>query len=84
MSDKQFRYVYQLMADNFSANEVKTLYLIKWSGTKVITRVRDKDSQISHLQLGMTHRAIRCWSLHFITASVYFQITSCPFDSGTS
>ena len=36
MSDKQLRYVYQLMADNFSTDEVKTLFLLKWSGTKVI------------------------------------------------
>lgn len=38
MSDKQLRYVYQLMADNFSTDEVKTLFLLKWSGTKVIGR----------------------------------------------
>ena len=38
MSDKQLRYVYQLLADNFGTDEVKTLFLLKWSGTKVIGR----------------------------------------------
>ena len=36
MSDKLIRYVYQLMADNSSTDEVKTLFLLKWGGTKVI------------------------------------------------
>ena len=38
MSDKQLRYVYQLIADNFDTDEIKTLFLLKWSGTKVIGR----------------------------------------------
>ena len=38
MSDKQLRYVYQLMADNFGTDEIKTLFLLKWRGTKVIGR----------------------------------------------
>ena len=38
MSDKQLRYVYQLLADNFGTDEIKTLFLLKWSGTKVIGR----------------------------------------------
>ena len=36
LSDKQLRYVYQLMADNFGTDEIKTLCLLQWSGTKVI------------------------------------------------
>lgn len=44
MSDKQLRYVYQLMADNFSTDEVRTLFLLKWSGTKIIGR---QDSSLS-------------------------------------
>ena len=36
LGDKQLRYVYQLLAENFSADEVKTLCLLQWSDTKVI------------------------------------------------
>ncbi len=35
-SDKQFRYVYQLLADEFATDKIKTLCLLQWSGTKVI------------------------------------------------
>lgn len=38
LSDKQLRYVYQLIADNFATDEIKTLCLLRWSGTKVIGR----------------------------------------------
>lgn len=38
LSDKQLRYVYQLIADNFTTDEIKTLCLLRWSGTKVIGR----------------------------------------------
>ena len=38
LSDKQLRYVYQLLANVFATNEVKTLCLLQWSGTKVIGR----------------------------------------------
>lgn len=38
LSDKQLRYVYQLLADEFSSDEIKTLCLLQWSGTKVIGR----------------------------------------------
>lgn len=36
LSDKQLRYVYQLLADEFATDEIKTLCLLQWSGTKVI------------------------------------------------
>lgn len=36
LSDKQFNYVYQLLADEFATDEIKTLCLLQWSGTKVI------------------------------------------------
>lgn len=36
MSDKQLRYVYQLLADEFATDEIKTLCLLRWSATKVI------------------------------------------------
>jgi len=36
LSDKQLRYVYQLLAQNFTSDEVKTLCLLHWTGTKVI------------------------------------------------
>ena len=38
LGDKQLRYVYQLLASDFSADEIKTLCLLQWSGTKVIGR----------------------------------------------
>ena len=36
LSDKQLRYVFQLLAGEFSADEIKTLCLLRWSDTKVI------------------------------------------------
>ena len=38
LGDKQLRYVYSLLAGDFSADEIKTLCLLHWSGTKVIGR----------------------------------------------
>ena len=38
LSDKQLRYVYQHLANEFATDEVKTLCLLQWSGTKVIGR----------------------------------------------
>lgn len=38
LSDKQLRYVYQLFSQDYSADEVKTLCLLRWTGTKVIGR----------------------------------------------
>ena len=38
LPDKQLRYVYQLLANEFATDEVKTLCLLQWSGTKVIGR----------------------------------------------
>lgn len=38
LSDKQLRYVYQLLANEFATDEAKTLCLLQWSGTKVIGR----------------------------------------------
>ncbi len=36
LSNKQVRYVYQLIAQDFATDEVKTLCLLRWSGTKVM------------------------------------------------
>ncbi len=36
LSYKQLRYVYQLLADEFATDEIKTSCLLQWSGTKVI------------------------------------------------
>ncbi|MDE5567081.1 MAG: hypothetical protein K2J12_01430 [Muribaculaceae bacterium] len=33
LGDKQLRYVYQLLASDFSADEIKTLCLLQWSDT---------------------------------------------------
>ena len=38
LSDKQLRYVYQLVAADYATDEIKTLCLLRWSGTKVIGR----------------------------------------------
>lgn len=38
LSDKQLRHIYQLLAADFSIDEVKTLCLLKWGGAKVIGR----------------------------------------------
>ena len=38
LSDKQLRYVYQLLANEFATDEVMILCLLQWSGTKVIGR----------------------------------------------
>ena len=38
LGDKQLRYVYQLIASEYSTDEVKTLCLLRWSDTKVIGR----------------------------------------------
>lgn len=38
LGDKQLRYVYQLLAEEYSSDEIKTLCLLRWSGAKVIGR----------------------------------------------
>lgn len=38
LGDKQLRYVYELIAAEHSTDEIKTLCLLRWSGTKVIGR----------------------------------------------
>ena len=43
LDDKQLRYVYSLIAKEFSADEIKTLALLHFSGCKVIAR-HDKNS----------------------------------------
>ena len=35
LGDKQLRYVYSLIAKEFSADEIKTLALLKWATLKV-------------------------------------------------
>lgn len=38
LSDKQLRYVYDMLAKEFATDEIKTLCLLKWSSTKVVGR----------------------------------------------
>lgn len=38
LSDKQLRFLYQLMAQDFSTDEVKTLCLLQWGSAKVVGR----------------------------------------------
>ena len=49
LSDKQLRYVYQLLANEFATDEVMILCLLQWSGTKVIGR---QDSGTYRLKKG--------------------------------
>ena len=51
LSDEQLRFVYQLIAENFDAEEIKTLALLKWSGTRVVGR---QESGAYLLQKGKT------------------------------
>jgi len=51
LSDKQLRYVYQLIAQDFATDEVKTLCLLQWSGAKVVGR---QDSGSYLLKKGKT------------------------------
>lgn len=51
MSDKHLRYVYQLIASDFAIDEVKTLFLLKWSGAKVIDH---QDSGAYLMKFGKT------------------------------
>lgn len=39
LSDKQLRYVFGLIADDFDIDTVKTLCLLRWTGTKVLGRL---------------------------------------------
>ena len=48
LSDKQLRYVYQFIAAEHSTDEIKTLCLLRWSGTKVIGR-QDNGSYLGTL-----------------------------------
>lgn len=49
LTDKQLREVYSLIADNFSSDELKTLCLLRWSGTKVVGK---QDKCVYLLQQG--------------------------------
>lgn len=51
MSDKQLRYVYELIAQDFATDEVKTLFLLKWSGCKVIGRQDSGSYLLKHGKL---------------------------------
>lgn len=52
LGDKQLRYVYQLLASDFSTDEIKTLCLLQWSDTKVIGR-QDNGSYLVKLGKNM-------------------------------
>ena len=34
LDDKQLRYLFGLLADDYSSAEIRTLYLLRWSGLK--------------------------------------------------
>ena len=38
LSDKQLRYIYEMIAQDFATDEIKTLALLKWSSTKIVGR----------------------------------------------
>ena len=56
LGDIQLRYVYQLLASDFSADEIKTLCLLRRSDTKVIGKQPSGATQDDDLldQLGAT------------------------------
>ena len=41
LGDKQLRYVYQLIASNFTSDEIKTLCLHHWSDTKILGKQKN-------------------------------------------
>ena len=43
LSDKQLRYVFTLLAQGFTATEVKTYCLHRWAGLKVLHRYGNND-----------------------------------------
>lgn len=48
LGDKQLRYVYQLLAEDFASDEIKTLCLLRWSGAKVIGRQDNGSYLLKH------------------------------------
>ena len=48
LDDEQLRYVYSLIAKEFSADEIKTLALLHFSGCKVIARHNKKTFLLKH------------------------------------
>jgi hypothetical protein len=48
LTDKQLRYVYRLLADNYEIDELKTLCFIRWTGTKVIGKQPSKKYMLRH------------------------------------
>lgn len=48
LSDKQLRYVFQLLSAEFSSDEIKTLCLLRWSDTKVIGRQQTGSYLLRH------------------------------------
>ena len=41
LDDNQLRYIYTLITNDFSLDEIKTLALLKWSGCKVVVQSKD-------------------------------------------
>jgi hypothetical protein len=48
LSDKQLRYVYRLLADNYEIDELKTLCFLRWTGTKVIGKQPSEKYLLRH------------------------------------
>jgi hypothetical protein len=46
LDDKQLRYLFGLLADDYSSAEIRTLCLLRWSGLKVLYR-QDNDFVLS-------------------------------------
>jgi hypothetical protein len=48
LTDKQLRYVYRLLADNYEIDELKTLCFLRWTGTKVIGKQPSEKYLLRH------------------------------------
>jgi hypothetical protein len=48
LTDKQLRYVYRLLADNYEIDELKTLCFLRWTGTKVIGKQPSEKYMLRH------------------------------------
>ena len=46
LDDKQLRYLFGLLADDYSSADIHTLCLLRWSGLKVLYR-QDNDFMLS-------------------------------------
>lgn len=74
LSDKQLRYAYSLIASDFATDEIKTLCLLQWSGTKVIGQ------QASGSYLLKKGKSFRGYAAHTRRAAAASRLARCAAD----